>query len=51
MIQNCNYKRKTRKMSDETKEKISNSMKGRKKSFTHSQNISKGLKNYWQSVD
>lgn len=51
MITNKNYKRKTREMSEETKQKISNSLRGRKKSFTHSQNISKGLKNYWQSVD
>lgn len=50
MIQNKNYKRKTREMSDETKQKISNSLKGRKKSYQHSQNISKGLVNYWKSI-
>lgn len=51
MIQNKNYKRKTREMSDETKQKISNSLRGRKKTYTHSQNISKGLVNYWKSID
>lgn len=50
MNTNNNYKRKTREMSDETKQKISNSLRGRKKSFQHSQNISKGLVDYWKSV-
>lgn len=44
------YKRKTRALSDATKQKISNSLTGRKKSFTHCQNISKGLENYWSQI-
>lgn len=44
------YKRKQRLMSDTTKQKISASLKGRRKSFQHCQNISKGLENYWQQI-
>jgi len=44
------YKRKTRALSDATKQKISTSLKGRKKSFSHCQNISKGLEKYWQEI-
>jgi hypothetical protein len=44
------YKRKQRSMSDITKQKISASLKGRKKSFQHCQNISKGLEGYWQQI-
>lgn len=44
------YKRKQRALSDTTKQKISMALKGRKKSFSHCQNISKGLENYWDSV-
>ena len=43
-------KRQYRQMSDETKAKISQSMRGRSKSITHKENISAGLKGYWQSV-
>lgn len=50
MIQNNNYKRKTREMSDETKQKISNSLRGRKKSAQHCRNISDGLKTMWKSI-
>ena len=42
--------REYRQLSDQTKAKISQSMKGRSKSFTHRENISNGLKNYWQTV-
>lgn len=44
------YKRKQRLMSDTTKQKISASLKSRRKSFQHCQNISKGLENYWQQI-
>lgn len=44
------YKRQYRQMDDATKQKISQSLKGRGKSSTHKENISAGLKNYWQSV-
>ena len=45
-----NYKRKYRQMDDVTKEKISQSLKGKSKSFTHVQNIRKGLRNYWKNI-
>jgi hypothetical protein len=44
------YKRKQRSMSDITKQNISASLKGRRKSFQHCQNISKGLEGYWQQI-
>ena len=44
------YKRKQRSMSDITKHKISTSLKGRRKSFQHCQNISKGLEGYWAQI-
>ena len=44
------YKRKQRSMSDITKQKISTSLKGRRKSIQHCQNISKGLEGYWQQI-
>ena len=50
MIQNKQYKRQTRKMSDQTKQKISQSLTGRRKSPTHVNNISQGLKNYWSQI-
>ncbi len=43
-------KRQYRELSDMTKLKISQSMKGRSKSDTHRENISNGLKAYWQGV-
>ncbi|OKZ09360.1 MAG: hypothetical protein BHV75_12750 [Bacteroides oleiciplenus] len=45
-----NYKRQYRQLDDTTKEKISQSLKGRTKSATHIQAISNGLKKYWTSV-
>lgn len=45
-----NYKRQYRELDDDTKQKISQSLRGRSKSYSHAQNISKGLKNYWQNV-
>ena len=44
------YKRKQRSMNDITKQKISAKLKGRRKSFQHCQNISKGLERYWQQI-
>lgn len=43
-------KRQYRELSDETKSKISNSTRGRGKSFQHKQNISKGMTEYWKTV-
>lgn len=50
MIQNKQYKRQTREMPDQTKQKISQSLTGRRKSPTHVNNISQGLKNYWSQI-
>ena len=50
MIQNKQYKRQTREMSDQTKQKISQSLTGRRKSPTHVNNISQGLKDYWSQI-
>ena len=44
------YKRQYRQLSDATKQKISQSLKGRSKSMSHVENIKNGLKNYWQTV-
>lgn len=44
------YKRKHRELDDATKQKISQSLKGRSKSFRHCENIANGLRNYWQQV-
>ncbi len=44
------YKRKYRQMDDATKQKISLRLKGRSKSSTTKDRISKSLKAYWQSV-
>lgn len=45
-----NYKRQYRQISDETKKKISASLKGRSKSFSHVENIRNGLRNYWKNI-
>lgn len=45
-----NYKRQYRQMDDETKMKISQSLKGRSKGLNHKANISTGLKKYWSQV-
>ena len=54
MIQNKQYKRQTRKMSDQTKQKISASLRGRAKSAEHCRAISDGLKaetgGYWSKI-
>ena len=44
------YKRKYREMDDATKQKISQSLKGRSKSYSHVENIKQGLKNYWKTI-
>ena len=43
-------KRQYRELSDETKAKISQSMRNKSKTSTHKENISNGLKNYWTTV-
>ena len=43
-------KRQYRQLSDETKAKISQSMRNKSKSYTHKENISNGLKNYWKTI-
>lgn len=42
--------RQFRELLDETKAKISMAMKGKSKSFTHKENISNGLKDYWKTI-
>lgn len=44
------YKRQTREVPPETREKISLSLRNRAKSSTHKANISMGLKNYWKHI-
>lgn len=43
-----NFKRQYRERDEITKMKISNSLRNRKKSASHCQAISKGLKSYWE---
>jgi hypothetical protein len=45
-----NYKRQFRERDNVTKMKISNSLRNRKKSASHCQAISDGLKAYWEGV-
>ena len=44
------YKRQFRNLPTEVKQKISDSMRGRAKSYDHKQHISRGMKKYWSSV-
>lgn len=44
------YKRQDRSVSPETRAKISQTLRGRSKSLTHCQNISQGVKNYWEQI-
>ena len=37
-------------MDDETKQRISQALRGKSKSYSHTQHISQGLKAYWQNV-
>ncbi len=45
-----NFKRQWRELSDEHREKISQSSYGRPKSATHRQHISQAMKDYWKDV-
>lgn len=45
-----NNKRQYRQLDDETKQKISQSLKNRSKSLSHKENISNGMKAYWKGV-
>ena len=42
--------RQFRQLSDETKQKISQSLRGKSKSLTHKEHIRNSLKNYWNTV-
>ena len=44
------YKRQYREMDDATKQKISQSLRGRSKGTSHKENISTGLRKYWSNV-
>ena len=50
MIQNKNYKRQTRQLSDRQKQLISQKLKGRKKSPQHIERIRTGMQKYWETV-
>lgn len=43
-------KRKYRQLDDETKKKISNTMRGRRKTDSHKAAISDGMKAYWRTI-
>lgn len=43
-------KRLTRRMSEETKKKISTSMKGKVKTEEHRKLISEAMKKYWETI-
>lgn len=44
------YKRQWRELSDETKQKISQSSLNKHKSESHKAHISQAMKDYWQNV-
>lgn len=44
------YKRKTREVPQEVRDKISASLKGVKKTPEHCRNISNGLNGYWSHI-
>ena len=50
MMQNRNYKRQTRQLSDRQKQLISQKLKGRKKSPQHIERIRTGMQNFWKTV-
>ena len=50
MMQNRNYKRQTRQLSDRQKQLISQKLKGRKKSPQHIEGIRTGMQNFWKTV-
>lgn len=39
-----------RELSDETKEKIAQSMRGKSKTFAHREHISNALRKYWEGI-
>ncbi|WP_072546654.1 hypothetical protein [Mediterranea massiliensis] len=43
-------KRMYRELNEETKQKISQALRGRRKSAAHIQAISKAMKKYWESI-
>lgn len=43
-------KRKYRELDPETKQKISQAMKGKSKTISHKDAISNGLKDYWKTI-
>lgn len=45
------YKRQSRRPSEETKARISNSLKGQAKTTSHKEHLSQALKNYWHNDD
>lgn len=45
------YKRQSRRPSEETKARISNSLKGHAKSTEHRAHLSQSLKKYWENDD
>lgn len=44
------YKRVDRQVSPETRLKISQSLKGRSKSYSHRTHIAQGVKTYWEQI-
>lgn len=42
--------RKSRKLSEQTKQKISRAKKGKKHSSEHKQRISQGMFKYWETI-
>ena len=44
------YKRQDRSVSPETRQKISQTLKGKSKSITHRTHISQGVANYWRQI-
>ncbi len=44
------HKRQYRELSEETKRKISQALKGRKFSIQHRKKIADGLKQYWTTI-
>lgn len=43
-------KRRYRELDEETKEKISLSLRGKRKSLSHREKISNSMRNYWSNV-
>lgn len=50
MIQNKNYKRQTRQLSDRTKQLISQKLKGKMKTPQHIERIRTSMQDYWKTV-